>query len=209
MRMNVTLAFVVVAAVAPLRGTAAAADGGAAAVEYRRTADALIVRLTEMPGEMDVSEGSPTLEIYGDGRMVVHRPAYMRNAGDRTLRLGAAELDELLASLADKGIPTFDAEQARAAKRGALQARLARRTGGEAVSLRYVADAPTTVIEIHLDGYRAAGARAASPVDRTISWYGVAADAEQYPAIDAIRDLAAARAELLQLMKRSDATASN
>lgn len=166
---------------------------------YRRAADALVVKLTELPGEIDVSLGSPSLAIYGDGRAVVHRPAYMKNPGDHAFRLTVAELDALVASLAAKGVADFDADGARAAKRSALQARLAARSAGP-VTVRTVFDAPTTIIELHL----MTSSRAAAAVDRTISWYGVKADAEDHPGIPALQDLAAARAELLALMQRAD-----
>lgn len=189
---------VLIAAAALLATAAAPSALRAAPYGYEPAPDALIVKMTEVAGEMDASAGSPSVAVYGDGRVVVHRPAYLQDPGDRVFRLSAAELDALVASLVAKNLPDFDAEGARAAKRSALQARLAARAAGP-VSLRAVLDAPTTVIELHLTSPgRAAG------VDRTISWYGVRADAEQYPDVVALRDLAAVRAELLELMRRAD-----
>lgn len=183
---------------------AAAPAFGDTDLGYRRAADALIVKLTEAPGEIDVSQGSPSVAIYGDGRAVVHRPPYMKNPGDHAFRLSTAELDRLVASLVAKNLPGFDGEGARAAKRHALQTRLAARSATEPVSIRVVHDAPTTVIELHLTTSARAATGAPTAVDRTISWYAVQADAEQYPDVAAIQDLAAARAELLLLMQRAD-----
>lgn len=187
---------VLIAALALLMGAPAPAAGDPA-FGYRRAADALVVKLTETAGDMDASEGSPSIAIYGDGRVVVHRPAFMKNAGDHVFQLSASELDRLVASLVAKNLPGFDGESARAAKRAALQTRLAARSGAEPVTVRLVHDAPTTVIELHLTSTARAGG-----IDRTISWYGVKADAREYPDIAAIRDLAAAREELLLLMQR-------
>lgn len=191
-----------IAAVAILASTASPVLGDAS-LGYERAPGALIVKLTESAGEMDPSEGSPSIAIYGDGRVVVHRPAYMKNAGDHVFRLSSAELDGLVASLAAKRLPDFDADGVRAAKRSALQAPLAAR-GAEPVRLRAVYDAPTTTIEIHLTAPSRAASGAPAAVDRTIAWYGVKADAEQFPGIPSLQDLAAARAELLTLMQRAD-----
>jgi len=189
------------------RTTAVAQDTGAA-VDYRRAADALIVRFSETIGELGGAEHGPTLEIYGDGRAVVQRPYYMKNPGARTFRLSRAELDRLVGSLAEKGVPAFDPEGTRSAKRAALDARrstLAAR--GVPMTLTYVSDAPTTSIELHLERYQPAGARAATKVDRKVTWYAVDHDAQEYPTVAPIQGLAGARKELLALFDRSDAGA--
>ena len=86
---------------------------------YRRAADALVVKLTELPGEIDASQGSPSLAIYGDGRAVVHRPAYMKNPGDHAFRLTVAELDRARRLARGEGRRRLRRRRARAPPSGA------------------------------------------------------------------------------------------
>lgn len=48
--------------------------------------------------------GPISLELYGDGRMVVVRPAFLKNPGTYETRLSVEEVSNLLASLLDTGM---------------------------------------------------------------------------------------------------------
>ena len=50
----------------------------------------------------------PSLTVYGDGRVLVHFPVYMKRAGDYEMQLDETELVSLLQSLSANGVIDFD-----------------------------------------------------------------------------------------------------
>jgi hypothetical protein len=176
---------------------------------YTRAAAAPVVTFTEIPAELEDADPGPTMTIYGDGRATVHYPRYMVRRGDYEIRLSPAELDALVASLVRKGLADFDREAVLARKQAASASRAALSAVTGAPALSAVADASTTVIELHLERSRPAGARAPlTDVVQRISWQGIAWDARQYPDIVPLQDLAAARQELRAVMDRVDVAAA-
>lgn len=164
----------------------------AAGARAQAPADTVLVSYREILGEIGDGDRGPSLQVFGDGRIQVHYPRYMKRAGDYTAQLGAAELDRLLASLAEKGVTSFDETNARRARREAAAARRGTGPVAEATG-SVVLDASTSVIELDVGGGR-----------RSVSWSGLQEDARSYPEIAPIANLARAEAELRQLMKRSD-----
>lgn len=190
----VVLACAASAGAAPLAGTAAAPI-----VEPVRRGDVAVVVYRELIGEIAGPDRGPTLTIYGDGRVVAHYPVYMKRAGDWERRLARTELDALLASLAAKGVLDFDAASVRAATRASAAAALARARGaGQPVALFEASDQSTTSIEMRVARYVPAtpGARAREDVSARAAWTGLRTDATRHPDVPALRDLAAAEAEL-------------
>jgi hypothetical protein len=175
-----------------LTGPPAPAQPANVSVQYSRSASALVVRYVHAPGEIREADPGVSVEAYGDGRVRVHYPAYMKRAGNYEAQLSSAELDLLLETLIAAGVADFDPGVARQAKQASRA-----RTMDEAPDLE-VTDAPTTVIELHVDGFTAGG-RAAGRVDRTVSWSGLQFDAQQFPSVDALQGLAAAERALQAL----------
>ena len=67
------------------------------AVRYSRDPQAIVASFTEVLAEMDDPDPGPSVTVYGDGRVLVHYPHYMKRAGDWELRLSGEELDALIA----------------------------------------------------------------------------------------------------------------
>jgi hypothetical protein len=180
---------------------AAPIAGGTAApiVEPVRRPDVAVVVYRELIGEIAGPDRGPTLTIYGDGRVVAHYPVYMKRAGDWERRLARPELDALVVSLAAKGVLEFDAPSVRTAARASAEsARSRARAARQPITLFEASDRSTTVIEMTVGRYVAAtpGARAAHDVSVRAAWTGLREDAAQHPDVPALRDLAAAEAEL-------------
>lgn len=202
-----SLIALVVTTVLSAHAGAAPAAAAEPVVEYARDAQTVVLRYTEILGEIGEKDRGPVLTIYGDGRVLVHQPAYMTRAGDYALRLRRGELDRLMRSLAGKGLIDFDETAARAAKRARLIAarQAAQRAPGTA-TVSYVADDSTTVIEMQLARYVPAGGRAVTGVHKRIAWDAVRWDAAHHPDITALQGLAAAEQELRALRERPDLT---
>jgi hypothetical protein len=158
-------------------------------VAYPHEPTTVVVSLVEVLGEIGEADAGPSLEIYGDGRTAVHYPVYMKRAGNYTGRLSRAELDTLVQSLVDGGIPAFDAGAVRSAKRAAA----ARRAAGATLSV----SSDPSVVTITL--------RTGAGESR-VAWVGLRADAREHPDIEAIRNLAAAHGRLQAVMERPDLT---
>jgi hypothetical protein len=160
-----------------------------ARVELPDDQDQVVVSFTEIIGEIE-SPDHPSLRIYADGRVVRHRPSYMKHAGDFVSQMGLDELHQLLQSLADKGVMEFDAETARSE----LEAARLNRS-----ELYTASDESVFVIELHVKEYQPAGlldTDSHSDFEKTVTWQGLRHDAKRFPEVAAVKNLLAACQQL-------------
>lgn len=174
---------------------------------YSDSADVVVLRYWQEIGMLEENDPTPLLIVYGDGKVDVHYPAYMKKAGDYRMRLTPQELSRLLTSMIEKGVMEFDPESVKAMKReAALQRREAAVSRREPLELMHSSDGEKTVIEIYLDEYRAPGKAGVmrNNVQKRVSWHGLRWDAEQYPELTPLKGLAAAEQELRDLVGHGD-----
>lgn len=174
----------------------------ALSVRYPAAADfqVLEIRLA-IPLTLDTREG-PAVRIYGDGRVVQHRPSYMKRGGDYEAWLSHADLDRLLRFLADRGVMAFDPESVKAEQLAAVRKRVAA-TGGEPV----VADAPTTILNIDLEEFAPAGGEPSEGFAKTITWYALDEVVSWYPDVAALKNLHEVASVLWALGDQAEAAA--
>jgi hypothetical protein len=178
-----------------LAGTSATAQ-----VDYARDPSTVVLRFQEVFGEAGgsergapVAERGPSIEIHGDGTARIHYPAFMQRAGDYTTTLDAAEMDRLVAVVAEGGLLTFDADATRQARETAAARAGTTRDGLQ--TRQIVFDADTTIIDVRMGG-----------VARRITWQGLRGDAQRHPSVGALQGLLQVQRELLALMERGDLT---
>ena len=174
---------------------------------YSSDADAVILQFSEEIGMLEKTDPTPILTVYGDGRINVHFPVYMKKAGDYRMQLTKHELSSLLTSMIEKGVMEFDVKAAKAMKKNAArQRREAAKSRGETPELLHHSDGETIVIEIHLDQYRPSGNSGPmrENVRKKISWHGLRRDAEQNPGIASLKGMADATRELEGLVEHKD-----
>lgn len=165
--------------------------------ELSSSPDAVVLQLREDVGIRDADD-TPLVRVYGDGRVRVHFPAYMRRAGDYELRLSAAALRALLQAAAESLLP-FDSAAMESRVRD-LEA--AERRNGRVVR---VSDRTTTVLDVRYERYRAAGdAIAFRDGVKRVAWTGLAGDARRYREVAALRDLAGVRQRVRALADHPD-----
>ena len=161
---------------------------------------AVVVAFSERFGAIGDADPGPRLRVFGDGRVEVHYPHYMKRAGDWRLQLTTAELRALVGGLVDRGLAEFDVARTRERKRAKRDQ--ARAAG----SLFAVSEASAIHIELQLDRYRPADT--AKPeirnLRKVIRWTELRADARRYPGISELSELAAAQTDLLAVMERPD-----
>lgn len=172
----------------------------AAEVAFPPHPDFLVLRYDLSHDMIAEQDPEPLLRIYGDGRVLVHYPSTMKKAGDYELVLTQGELRQLLLLLADRNIPGLDVAALRRERREA-EARQRAQQG----LLFAISDDTVTHLEIHLERYQPpGGAPAVSNLDRSIEWRNLHSDAERFPGIRGIQDLAAAESEIRELLERPD-----
>ncbi len=143
------------------------------------------------------ADRSTTVTVYGDGRVVVHYPPYGQRQGDYTMTLIKAELDELIASMLNKGVIEFDGQAAEAEKQAVLDA--------QGLGF-HVSDADVTTIEVQLASYNPTGEPGQESFDvrRELTFSALQSDANQFPSIQSLVNLAAAERELINLTVDQD-----
>jgi hypothetical protein len=169
-----------------------------AVIEYTDSSQALIIKFEERFGEIGDTGPGPSVGVYGDGRVSVYYPPYMKRAGTYQLQLTPEEIDRLLQLLSAQNIPAFDGAAVRQTRDLAAAAK-------EVASGKLFAstDPSITILELHLDQYAPASPPGQVPiaVQQRIVWQGLRADARRLPDVEAIQNLFTAHQELRSLME--------
>ena len=137
-----------------------------------------------------------TISIFGNGRVLVHYPVYMKRAGDYEMQLDETELVSLLQSLSDNGVIDFDEKKVKQDVRAYKKQLHAKGKFYE------VSDAVETSIDIRLDEYQK---NASSPkiknFKRSFRWKNIEQDASRYKDNIAISKANNSVSQLNALMK--------
>ena len=139
----------------------------------------------------------PVVQVFGDGRVNVHRPVYMKDAGDYELVLTQDQLKDLLRSFGKRGLMDFDKTKYRSKRAKAAEAKL-KKTGSYTV----ISDSMTTTIDVRLDGYRARNnAQKRKDFRKRIRVKDIEHDARQLTDANEVQDLAASVTRIRGLMR--------
>ena len=117
----------------------------------------------------------PVVRVYGNGRVTVHYPVYMKKAGDYEMQLDEAELVALIQSLSSNGLMVFDAKKV---KDKIKQYKKAEKAKGQ---FHAISDAVESVIEIKLDEYQENNkAKKIEKFHKQFRWKNIEHDAARY-----------------------------
>jgi hypothetical protein len=83
---------------------ATAQRSGQPTFEYSDAADKPIAELRYSGGMIQNADNTPFVRVYGDGTVRVHRPAYMRNSGEYTLKLTPEQLQDIINNFASETV---------------------------------------------------------------------------------------------------------
>ena len=163
----------------------------------------VVIQLTQDVGIE--GDDTPMLRIYGDGRVLVHFPVYMRRAGDYSLQLDPAALNGLLRTFVGGGLVDFNPESV---KSEIQQVGLARRQAalqtGDPVTVTTRSDDTLVSLTVQLDSYTGADGAARQDVSAGIAWAGVQHDARDFPGVVLLQRLAAFERQLVALTEHPD-----
>jgi hypothetical protein len=158
---------------------------------YSDDSNTVVVRYSRTPGEIEAPDSSTTATIYGNGRVIVHYPPYGTRKGDYQTNLSAAELDALISNLLDKDVMAYDAQDVANQKQEIMQ--------DENIGF-YIGDADISIIEIKLASYNPQGLPNRYDVREKISVSALQAQAQRFPSIHSLVNLAAAERQFLDLI---------
>ena len=138
----------------------------------------------------------PTLSIYGDGRVEVHYPLYMKKAGDYQMQLEEDELVSLVQSFSTNGMLDFDEKKV---KQKIREKKDTRRAKGQ---LYAISDSAETIIDVLLDEYQKdSSAKVVKQFHKRFRWADIEHDARRYPQQREIVDANDSVQQLRGLMK--------
>lgn len=140
----------------------------------------------EIDHDLLVTSDHFSVSVYEDGVALLHYPEYMEKAGDYSVQLSAAELQEMRLLLEHPLVQGFDPRQIGAEKK---------RIDEQSQELFAISDDSHSRFEINLDG-----------TEKSIRWANLSVDADRYPEIGILRKLADFEAELLELDEHPTAT---
>ena len=180
--------------------SSAAAVAQNTTLAYSDNPDFIVIEYSvaaEMIAQIDTI---PLLRIYGNGQVVVHFPSYTQRAGDYTMQIGAAELQELLYILENNGVMRFDRQKVLQQKRQSL---LQQRATRNLVTQR--SDDTRTTIKINLSSYQSGSMPiATNNFQHILVWKNLKEDAREHPDIGALTAAASAEQRLSVYLTHPD-----
>lgn len=159
--------------------------------------NAVVIEYLERIGGIESEDPGPSVQVFANGRILVHIPDFMNGAGNYETQLNSSQLHALVRRLVNGNLVEFDGRLARDNRRRAIE---------QSPVLSATTDGSTIEIALHLDRYtaRGPGALERRGVSKRISWYGLRHDAAHYPEVPQLHDLALSQQLLEALIKRSD-----
>lgn len=160
--------------------------------DYPRTANFVVIEYSQIITMIEDPDPTPLLRIYGDGRVLVHYPVYMKRAGDYEMRLEDTELQQLIASLELKGLFNYNKKNVEQLKQ---QSRARQLTTTPKATMR--SEDTYSVIKINLGSYMPATSRLATPnfknelLLKNLKW-----EAKDYPDVVDLKNAASAEEQL-------------
>ena len=151
------------------------------------TASPVSMSVADMPSEpvihyqLDIAmladiDDRPTMSVFGDGRVEVHYPVYMKKAGDYRMQLAEGELVDLIQSLSANGVLEFDDSKV---KKSIRDKKKQQRAKGQ---LYAISDSAETVIDVRLDEYQKdSSAKAVKHFHKRFRWADIEHQARRYP----------------------------
>jgi len=174
-----------------------------AQVEFSRDAGTVLISFREIFPEFADQDPTPLVRIYGDGRVVVFHPAYMKQAGQYEMMISPGELEDLLLQLTPV-LLSFDAQEVKSEKKAADLLLWESATETEDLTLFYDSDADISVFELNIDAYRPDGLQGQTIYMQALerSWRGLRYDARDHLGLEAIQNLMQAENALRAFTER-------
>lgn len=153
---------------------------------YAKEDAAVVLRYSRTPAELEGTDTSTIVTVYGSGRVVVNYPQFSVRKGDYETLLTSTELDALMDNLVNNNVMEFD-----------LQDVVEKQAQG---SLYFVADADLSRMTLNLAEYTAPGTATRRAVEKEISVVGLQFLHQQFPSDSGLTGLASTERQLIELI---------
>ncbi len=183
-------------------------------VEFSPHASTLVLSYTELLPELAEQDVTPRVRLYGDGRLLIHRPPYLKRSGTWETRLAHDEIDGLLRSVApalyefdDQSVRLDLAVRERDAASQATERGRGRRSMKEPRATLYARfDAPISYFELNVDafGRPGSGTRVNLVTPLYVAWEGLSLDVRRFPDQIMLNNLHRAERAIRALEQRDD-----
>jgi len=185
--------------------SASAGQHPQAQVKHSSDPGTLVVSFREVLPEFAEQDPTPLVRIYGDGRLLVFHPAYMKQAGQYETYLSKSEVQALLKQFTPLMLD-FNAKEIRRQKNDADYLMVTQAKSLQDVTVYYESDSTVSNFHVNFESYRPNGVQgsviAGSAVN--VSWPGLDFDAEHYPGVKQIQGLKQMEKSLKALSVRPD-----
>jgi len=170
--------------------------------EYPRDANYVVIEYSQAQDMIIDADPIPLLRIFGDGRVLVHYPVYMKRAGDYEMRLSDVQLQLLLSSLELKGILTFNLNKVLELKKQS-ENKLRLLASNKIQTIR--SDDARSKFKVKLTSYQPATSNVTqADFLKSIHWKNLKLDALSHPDVTALKDAAAAELELVKYLSHQN-----
>lgn len=176
-----------------------------AQVEHSSDPRTLVISYREVFPEFAGQDSTPLVRIYGDGRLLVFQPAYMKQAGRYEGYLSRSELQTLLKQFTPLML-NFNAKEIRRQKNDADYHMVTQAKSLQDVTVYYESDSTVSNFHINFESYRPSAVQGSVIVGSAVnvSWPGLGFDAEHYPGVKQIQGLRQMEKTLKELSLRPD-----
>ncbi len=178
---------------------------GLTQVQYSHSPGVEIISFREIFPEFADQDSTPLLRIYGDGRVIVHHPTYMKFAGQYEMHLSPQELDELVYQLTS-ALNNFKINEIKRQKAEADIKYVNSLTRIEDLVVTVESDPEISVFNLNIESIQFGNPQQEivnkPRLDR--SWQGLGFDARNYPENESIQNLMQVENALRALAKSEE-----
>jgi len=165
----------------------------------------LVVKLSQGFGGI-AGDHWMTVEIFGDGRVLVQRPAFSPLRQKAEIHISRAEVVALLETMADEGVFEFDEAAVKAQVAGIRKQRIATaHRDGRMAFVMTAGDPDPVILEVHASSLvPEGGGPVQTNVTRVVRYRSVSVDARQFPEVGALGGLDRALAAVTPFLSREE-----
>ena len=187
-------------------------------IHYSKQANAVVLEYDVTHSLIAMEKDHPLLRVYGDGRVVVHYPSYMKQAGNYESTLSPEQMQRLLTSMATNCFFNFNPTAVLQERNNALQVKASESINSNQPVLFNVSDSSTMQVTLTVQSIveqanngttliRSSNEVATQHID--VAWKNLQIDAQRFSELNKIQGIAAIDNDLRQLIKQTVVNSNN
>lgn len=155
-----------------------------------------VVMTYRIHNEIVSVETPPLITIYGNGKVRIHYPNYMKKAGDYEFWLSDTELDDLLSSMNNDGLMDYSSPLLEQQYAEALEVQQ------DSYDLFEISDQTTTIIRFNIN--RSVNANSSETINKELKWQSLEQIPQGLSNHPVLNDINRAETKIKALLDRED-----